>query len=184
VIVIKINKRLLALALVAAVLIVGAATIVSLTGNEKPSVTTNPTDTVQRPHRTPVTPVTTNSEVPASPSETQTAPTEPTDSDEPANDTAPGNNGNGNGNGNGNNNGAGDAKAHGLERAIEVHERNIARHANSTANSNGHANAHADPNHGLQNSLAKLNENLDKMTEKQDQGNLKDQSHGNANGHT
>jgi uncharacterized protein YceK len=178
VIVIKINKRLLALALVAAVLIVGAATIVSLTGNDKPSVTTNPTDMVQRPHRTPVTPVTTISDVPASSSDSQTPPTE---TDQPTNDTVPGNNGNGNGNGNDNNNGTGDAKAHGLERAIEVHERNIAKHANSIANA--HANAHADPNHGLQNSLAKLNENLDKMTEKQDQDNLESQSHGNANGH-
>jgi uncharacterized protein YceK len=178
VIVIKINKRLLALALVAAVLIVGAATIVSLTGNDKPNVTTNPTDMVQRPHRTPVTPVTKISDVPASSSDSQTTPTEP---EEPANDTGPGNHGNGNGNGNGNNNGTGDAKAHGLERAIEVHERNIAKHANSTANA--HANAHADPNHGLQNSLTKLNENLDKMNETQSQGNIESQSHGNANGH-
>jgi len=176
--VIKINKRLLALALVAAVLIVGAATIVSLTGNDKPNVTTNPMDKIQRPHRTPVTPVTKISDVPASSSDSQTPPTE---TDEPANDTGPGNNGNGNGNGN--HNGTGDAKAHGLERAIEVHERNIAKHADSTAKANANADAHADPNHGLQNSLAKLNENLDKMTEKQDQGNLENQSHGNANGH-
>ncbi len=177
---IKINKRLLALALVAAVLIVGSATIVSLTGNDKPTVTTTPTDNLQRPHRTPVTPVTKISDLPASSDDTQIP---PTDTDEPANDTDPGNNGNGNGNGNGNHNGTGDAKTHGLERAIEVHERNIAKHANSTANANANANAHADPNHGLQNSLAKLNDNLEKMTEKHDQGNLEDQSHGNANGH-
>ncbi len=166
------------MALVAAVLIVGSATIVSLTGNDKPSATTSPAEKNQRPYRSPVTPVTKISDMPASSDDSQTP---PADSDEPANDTAPGNNGNGNGNGN--HNGTGDAKAHGLERAIEVHERNIAKHANSTAKPNGHASAHADPNHGLQNSLAKLNENLDKMTEKQDQGNLESQSHGNAIGH-
>ena len=179
---IKINKRLLALALVAAVLIVGAATIVSLTGNDKPNVTTNPKDTVEQPNDSPVTPVTTVADVPASSDDSQTA---PADSDEPTNDTEPDDdeNGDDNGNGNGNNNGTGDAKAHGLERAIEVHERNIAKHANSPAKANGHANAHADPNHGLQNSLAKLNENLDKMIEGQNQDNLESQSHGNANGH-
>jgi len=113
---IKMNKRVLTLAAVAAALVISTALIVSMNGNDKPKITTNPPAEDQVPQDSPVTPT---QNVVTKPATDQNVPTDP---EEPANDR-PGN-GNHNGNG-GDDNEASDAKLHGLARAAFVHQRNM-----------------------------------------------------------
>jgi len=121
---IKFSKRLLATAVVGAVLVISTALIVSLRGDEKPTVTTNPPAADNEPTVSPVTPVATTD---TPPSTDQIVPTEP---EEPTNERPGHGNHNGNGNGNGNtgdnddSSTANDGKARGLARALEVHLRN------------------------------------------------------------
>jgi hypothetical protein len=119
---IKINKRVLILSAVAAALVMSTALIVSMSGNEKPKITTNPPAQDQVPQDTPVTPT---QDAVTKPATDQNVPTDP---EEPANDRPGKGNHNGNGNGNGNggdDNEAPDAKLHGLARAAFVHQRNM-----------------------------------------------------------
>ncbi len=117
---IKISKRLLATAIVGTALVISAVMMVSMRGNDKPTIETNPPADDKQPANSPVTPQTNN----VSPNTV-----EPTEPDEPTNDKP----GNGHHNGNGNGNGHHDAdddvadegKARGLARAIEVHQNNI-----------------------------------------------------------
>lgn len=111
---IKISKRLLALAVVAAALVASTALIVSLSGNDKPTITTNPPAQDQVPQDSPVTP-TQNAVTP--PATNQNVPTEP---EEPATDRP----GHGNHNG-GDDQSTSDGKLHGLARAAYVHQRNL-----------------------------------------------------------
>lgn len=117
---IKLSKRLLATAFVGTALIISAVLIVSLKGNDKPTIETNPPADDTQPANSPVTPVTT----------TDVSPTTPVAPTEPANERPGNGHHNGNGNGNGHhgdddNNSADDSQARGLARAIEVHQRNI-----------------------------------------------------------
>jgi hypothetical protein len=121
---IKINKRLLTLTAVAAALVISTTLIVSMNGNDKPKVTTNPPAEDLVPQDSPVTPTQNTVTKPA------TDQNVPSDPEEPANDRPGNGNHKGNGNGNGNGNGgddneASDAKQHGLARAAYVHQRNL-----------------------------------------------------------
>ncbi len=170
---IKINKRLLTLAAVAAALVISTALVVSMNGNDKPKITTNPPAEDQVPQDTPVTP--TQNAV-TNPATDQNVPTDP---EEPANDR-PGHgnhNGNGNGNGNGNSgddNEASDAKLHGLARAAFVHQRNMDKmqEKGKTAPQ------------GLLDSTAKLTAmNLEKMSAEVDKDLQKDNGKHNGQQH-
>ena len=78
---IKISKRLLATAFVGTALVISAVFVVSMRGNDKPGIETNPPADDTQPDNSPVTPETNN----VSPN--TVVPTEP---DEPTNDK-PGN---------------------------------------------------------------------------------------------
>jgi hypothetical protein len=120
---IKMNKRVLTLTAVAAALVISTALIVSMNGDEKPMITTNPPAEDQVPQDSPVTPTQDVVTVPATdlnvPATDLNVPTDP---EEPANDR-PGN-GSHEGNG-GDDNEVPDAKLHGLARAACVHQRNM-----------------------------------------------------------
>ena len=168
---IKISKRLLATAFVGTALVISAVFVVSMRGNDKPGIETNPPADDTQPDNSPVTPETNN----VSPN--TVVPTEP---DEPTNDK-PGNghhNGNGNGNGNGHNADddiSDEGKARGLARAIEVHQKNIEKMTQK---------GKTVPQ-GLQMSLDKLvTMNAEKLSN--EQGNLHDnngQHNGQSQGH-
>ena len=120
---IKISKRLLATAFVGTALLISAVLIVSLNGNDKPTIKTNPPADDTQPASSPVTPETTT-DVPAK------RPVVSTEPNEPANERPGNGHHHGDGNGNGNHNGgdddaSDDEKARGLARAIEVHQKNI-----------------------------------------------------------
>jgi len=167
---IKLNKRLLLTTVAGVAIMMCAVLIVSLGGNEKPIVTTNP------PTNDDEQPPASNTDTPA----TNTVPTgpEPTGEDDEQvpedEDQGPGHNGNGNGGG------SSDApKKTGLERAIEVHERNIAK---KIEKGNPSALKNLDASKGLAHSLEVLKTNMDKHADQQsleDQGN----GHGLAKGH-
>ena len=198
------KKRLLALAVIGAALALSAVMVVSLRGDDKPEITNDQPSAEEQPASTPMGDVYVyqagsddsidkHHGAPVK----DAAPTTDVsddDGDDDDDDTGPGNgngNGNGTGNGNGNGNGTGngngnsgsdgtnDTKAHGLERAIEVHIRNIekqdAKHNDSDAGSHSHGN-------GLENSLEHLQMNLEKQT--QDAGADHGNGHGQANGNS
>ena len=170
---IKINKKVLATALVGVALIVSAALVVSLRDNDTSKIVTTPPPADEQPNTTPdttpdanddTTPTGDDDEVPVEPEE-------PGDDDDAGTD---------------------EGKTTGLARAIEVHERNIAK---MTEKGNTHALK------GLQNSLDNLNMNLEKQNQKseqqeqnglgkdhgnnsQGQGQEHGQGNGNQNGQT
>ncbi len=110
------------MAAVAAALVISTALVVSMNGNDKPKITTNPPAEDLVPQDSPVTQTQDAVTAPA------TDQNGPADHDEPANDRPGNGNHNGNGNGNsGHDNETSDAKLHGLARAAYVHERNIDR---------------------------------------------------------
>jgi hypothetical protein len=167
---IKLNKRLLMTTAAGVAVILSAVLLVSMGGNEKPSTNTNPPTNDEQPPAS-------DTDVPA----TNTVPTVPATNDEddeqaPDDHQGPGDNGNGNGNGGG----SSDApKKKGLERAIEVHERNIAK---KIEKGNTNALKSLDSSKGLTHSLEVLKTNMDKHADQQslqDGGN----GHGLAKGH-
>ena len=153
------KKRLLALAVVGAVLVISAVSIASLKGNDKPEIETNPPADNEQPASTPQKAV----HYTDSPDEQtewgrlhgpQAKTVQPDDDDEDDEDDDD----QGNGNGNGNGNGQSDAdKTHGLERAIEVHLRNMEKQ-----DANGGEHKSTNDGKGLENSLAHLQNNLEK----------------------
>jgi len=163
---IKLNKRLLLTTAAGVAIIMSAVLLVSMHGDEKPTVTTNPPANEQQPPAS-------NTDVPAA----NTVPTGPGTSDEDdeqdhGDDQAPGDNGNG---------GGSDAptKKKGLERAIEVHERNIAK---MVEKGNVNALKNLDSSKGLVHSLEVLKTNMDKHADHQSQLDSSD-GHGLAKGH-
>ena len=165
------KKRLLAIAVIGAVLAFSAVMVASLKGNDKPGIEVNPPTEDEQPASTPQPAVYyTDSPddywiIKPHPQFPQVKPADPaSDTDEDDDDTDEGNgNGNGNGNDNGNGNGQSDAdKKHGLERAIEVHLRNMDKKQDAK---NGESSSSQDGK-GLENSLAHLQENLEKQTSK------------------
>jgi len=167
---IKLNKRLLLTTAAGVAVILSAVMLVSMQGNDKPSINTNP------PHNERTQPPASNADIPAA----TVVPTEPETDDEdneqdPDDDQGPGNNGNGNGNGNGSDG----PKKKGLERAIEVHERNIAK---KVEKGNGNAQSNLDESKGLAHSLEVLETNLDKHADRQSQQDGGD-GQGLAKGH-
>lgn len=164
------RKRFLIISAVAAALALSAVVVVTLSGNDKPIITTNPPAADEQPANAPVNPT----EAVVTPDQPQ-GPPAPDDDDQPE---VPGHNGNGNGNGN-----SGSDKAHGLERAMEVHERNVAKKlANDKA-----ASTNTDVPKGLQNSMDHLELNMEKLSDKLgSQQSLNDDGahgQGQANGH-
>ena len=157
------KKRLLALAVVGAVLVISMVTIASLKGNDKPEITTNPPADNEQSASTPQEAVYytdlpedqadwKNMKVP------QVKPIVPADDADEDDEDQDDDDGAGDGNGDGNGNGQSDAdKKHGLERAIEVHLRNMEK---QDAKGGEHASSHDGK--GLENSLAHLQENLEK----------------------
>jgi hypothetical protein len=138
-----------------------------MSGNEKPIITPNPPDDEQQPPAS-------NTDIPDS--DDDVVPTDPGtddggDEQDPGDDQGPGDNGNGNGH---------DApKKKGIERAIEVHERTIAK---MVEKGNTNALKNLDSSKGLTHSLEVLKMNLDKHADQQtlqDGGN----GHGLAKGH-
>lgn len=124
-ILIKLRRRLLVIAAVGAALIVAATAIVTLKGNDTPSITTNPPAEDELPTDAPVTPAEDNDVPETSPSDDY----EPDEDDDTGDsepevpgddDTGPGDD---------DTTPSDDAKARGLARAIEVHERNMAKMA-------------------------------------------------------
>lgn len=170
---------MLALIAAAAVLAVSAVAIVSLKGDDKPEITNELPGEDEQPASTPQTvykPVKVEREfakfVPRTQSVDEAAADDTDDGgddsydgaddgddtggsedEEPgqgdSDDGTPGN--------------SGDDKKHGLERAIEVHERNLARKQVQVEERslNGNCHGHGD-GHGLENSLEHLQENLAK----------------------
>ncbi|MGQ9586830.1 MAG: hypothetical protein ACUVT7_00390 [Thermoplasmata archaeon] len=141
-ILIKLRKKLLASTAVGAALILSAVLIVSMTGNDKPSITTNPppTEEEQPPASAPESPGA-ETEVPTTPEEPEEEENEqPGDEgDEPAPEHG---------------------KATGLARAYEVHLRNLERMQEKLA-AKGMAVHSADSYpHGLVHSTMKLAEKL------------------------
>ena len=113
-ILIKTKKRLIFLAVVAAALVQSTAAIVSLKGNDKPGITNNPPADDEPSPDAPVTPLDDNA-----------VPT-PTDSDDDAADSEPEEPGDDDtGPGDDDTTPSDEGRAHGLARAIEVHERNM-----------------------------------------------------------
>lgn len=159
---IHIKKRLLAITVIAAVLAISAVMIVSLKGNEKPEITTNPPADDEQPASTPQPAVYFKDapddywiERPHYQGPVMKPVDSDSDTDEDDDDTDEGND-----DGNGNGNGQSDAdKKHGLERAIEVHLRNMER---QDAKGGEHSSSHDGK--GLENSLAHLQKNLEKHT--------------------
>ena len=193
---IHLKKRLLALIAAAAVLVISAVAIVSLKGDDKPEITNELPGDNEQPASTPQTaykPVKEESEfakfVPR-PHASEEAAADDGDDDasddaddddtggseeEPgqgdSDDGAPGN--------------SGDDKKHGLERAIEVHEINLARKQAQVEerilSGNGNGNGHGD-GHGLENSLEHLQENLAKHTGADAGSELDHADNGNGKG--
>ncbi len=166
---IKLNKRLLLTTAAGVAIILSAVLVVSMNGNDKPIVTTNPPSNEQQP--------------PASDTDTPTAniivtPTGPGTNDEdneqgPGDHSGPGDNGNGTG--------PSDApKKHGLERAIEVHERNIAK---KVEKGNVNALKNLDAPKGLTHSLENLQLNLQKHLDNHVLEESGNNGHGQAKGH-
>ena len=113
---IKLNRRLLLTAAVGAVLVISAALIVSMPGNDKPRITDNPPADNEEPQDTQTAPVVKPSDVSDSDDDqdddAQTEPEDPDDNDDDQgddDDNPPSDN----------------EKARGLARALQVHERNM-----------------------------------------------------------
>ncbi|MEM3050239.1 MAG: hypothetical protein QXQ13_08120 [Thermoplasmata archaeon] len=168
---------MLALIAAAAVLAVSAVAIVSLKGDDKPEITNELPGENEQPASTPQTvykPVKVEREfakfVPRTQSVNEGA-ADDTDSGDDSSDGADGGDDTGGsedepGQGDsddGTPGNSGDDKKHGLERAIEVHEINLARKQAQVEerNLNGNGHGHGD-GHGLENSLEHLQENLAK----------------------
>jgi len=162
VILIKLSKKLLASTAVGAALILSAVLIVSLTGNDKPSITTNPPPAEEQPPAsTPESPGS-ETEVPTTPEEDEND--QPGDGgDEPAPEQE---------------------KATGLARAYEVHVRNLARMQEKLAAMGESILATENYPHGLVRSTMKLAE---KLGIEADLGfaleNVDAKGHGNGKGH-
>jgi hypothetical protein len=172
---IKITKRLLALTVVGAALVISAVLVVSLKGNDKPQITNDQPSTDEQPASTPPTAANTNPTSPNQNNDGMEIPTHHGKPVKPAEDTT-GDNDNGNGNGNGNGHSPDGAKAHGLERAMEVHVRNMEKHdAKKGVDTASHDGK------GLENSLDHLQTNLDKQSS-HDVGADHGNGHGQANG--
>lgn len=169
---IKFNKRLLATAIVGTALMISAVMIVSLSGDDKPTVTTNPPPAEDLlPPVTPVTPVTPSDdtespddqtvpikpEEPADDDDVQTEPEEPAD-DADDSDDWPGNSDDAQ---------SGD-KNRGLERAIEAHKETIQKMEQRGQ----------DVPPGLAHSLDKLEEKLElRSSNEQANNNGQDSDH-------
>jgi hypothetical protein len=169
---IKLNKRLLLTTAAGVAIIMSAVLLVSMRGNDTPNITTNPPNDEQQPPAS-------DTDIPAANNEPNTEPTGPGTDDEPEEQGPDDDQGTGD-NGNGNGNGSDAPKKKGLERAIEVHERNIAK---KMEKGNPNALKNLDSSKGLTHSLEVLKTNLDKhadQQELQDGGN----GHGLAKGHT
>jgi len=190
---IHLKKRLLALIAAAAVLVISAVAIVSLNGDDKPEITNDVPGENEQPASTPQTayrPVIEEKEfdhkyvVPAAGSGSEGGSDDSADdaddgsdagdnddtgssddqSGSDSDDGAPGN--------------SGDDKKHGLERALEVHEINLAKKQAQVEEKGLSDNGNGD-GHGLENSLEHLQENLAKHTAADAGAEL---DHGN-NGH-
>ncbi len=166
---IKLNKRLLLTTAAGVAIIMSAVLLVSMGGNDKPIVTTNPPeDNDQQPPAS-------NADLPAA---NVIVPPNGNDTDDgddeqgPDDEKGPGHNGNGNG--------PSDApKKRGLERAIEVHEKNIAK---KIAKGNVNVLEHMNDAKGLTHSLENLKLNLEKHGDNNVQENGSS-GHGLAKGH-
>jgi len=162
------KKRLLVIAVIGAALVLSTVMIVSLRGNDKPEITTNPPTDEEQPASTPQPAVYTfdsYDEYKANKPHHEVA---PSDSEEEDDDE-------GNGNGNGNGNGQSDAdKTHGLERAIEVHLRNMEK---KDAKMNENAMSHDSNGNGQENSLAQLQDNLEKQESRGNADSANAQTH-------
>lgn len=191
---IHLKKRLLALIAAAAVLVVSAVAIVSLRGDDKPEITNDVPGETEQPASTPHTvyrPVIDElrSEfvhkyvVHAAPHSGSDDAANDADSGSDAgdNDDTGGSDDQDDQSGSDSDDGApgnsGDGKKHGLERAIEVHEINLAK---KQAQVDEKGVGDAGNGHGLENSLEHLQENLAKHSAGGDAGAELD--HGN-NGH-
>ena len=172
---IQIKKRLLAIAVVGAVLVISAVMVASLKGNDKPEITNNPPTDNEQPASTPQ-PAVYYTDSPDDywtkephPQGPQMKPADSSsDTDEDDDDTD-----DGNGNGNGNGNGQSDAdKKHGLERAIEVHLRNMEK-----KDAKGGESSSSHDGKGLENSLAHLQDNLEKHNSADDASSADANSH-------
>ena len=152
------KKKLFAIAVIGAALVISTVLVVSLKGNDKPEITTNPPTDDEQLASTPQPAVYTfdsYDEYKANRPHHTVPQTTPSDSEGDDEDDDDADEGNGNGNGNGQS----DAnKTHGLERAIEVHLRNMEK---QDAKMNENAKSH-DSN-GLENALAHLQDNLEKQ---------------------
>jgi type IV secretory pathway VirB10-like protein len=116
VILIKLNKRLLVVAVVGAALILGVAMIVSLKGDDKPAINVNPPAADDEPvDDAPVTPADEPYVPPTSDDDDDAA----DDPEEPGDDDV--------GPGDDDDDSSDDEKARGLARAAQVHQRNMER---------------------------------------------------------
>ena len=160
---IKHKKRLLITAAVGAAIILSAVLIVSLSGDDKPGIETNPPPADIQPGPTQDT----SDDGSATPAVTPEPEEDDDGVDKPKPKPRPGNGG-GNGNGDdGSDSPAASGKKHGLERAIEVHLRNMEKQADKKGGS-ADTGASADDGKGLENSLMHLQKNLEKQNASMD----------------